>query len=419
MQKHRRIVLLALLVMLVGMFPVAQPATQVAAAPVDEVESDDAQQTTLSSTPITVSSIDEVESNDTAEEAQSLTAIGLERPVSAAIDVAGDNDWYQFEAVQGRTYVVEVYDVESGLNRARGRNCSYSYTGLALIVYDETVTLKASQCEPRGSGNAHSNVQFTADTTGVFYIRVFPNSSASNVSGAYYMRILPRHDEAGAAWNPTTFEPNNRAATAYEIFPGLNNALTSTIEERNVGYATSFVDIDWYRFSAVAGQAYVIELFDVDSGLTRDSGRNCSYTYSGLAIKLFDSELDEKVGRCKPAGSGNVHTIISFTAASSGYHYIQLYPNANTTRVYGNYSIRVLPKHDEPDAAWDSATFEPNNRAVNAFPIEVGRTATLVSTIEQRNVAFSTNFPDVDWFRFSAVAEQDYVVEVFNRVYAE
>jgi|GEM_PF-6818920 len=37
MQKHRRMVLLVLLVLLSGMLPVAQPATPVAAAPVDEV----------------------------------------------------------------------------------------------------------------------------------------------------------------------------------------------------------------------------------------------------------------------------------------------------------------------------------------------------------------------------------------------
>lgn len=41
MHKHRRMVLLVLLVLLSGMFPVAQPATPVAAAPVDEIEVDD------------------------------------------------------------------------------------------------------------------------------------------------------------------------------------------------------------------------------------------------------------------------------------------------------------------------------------------------------------------------------------------
>jgi hypothetical protein len=59
--------------------------------------------------------ISEAEPNNTAETAQVLERIGRESPVEARIDVA-DVDWFSFQAIQGRAYVIELFDVANTLN---------------------------------------------------------------------------------------------------------------------------------------------------------------------------------------------------------------------------------------------------------------------------------------------------------------
>ena len=182
------------------------------------------------------------------------------------------------------------------------------------------------------------------DFNGTTYIKVQPN--ASTVSGSYSIRLLPNHDEPGATWDPFTFEPNNYRANAYAITPGVTNALTSEIEVRNGNFSTNAVDRDWYRFKAIAGQFYTIELFDVAPSIAIDSGYNCSnssyITYNGLGMKVFDRNYDELFKQCEPNSTGgSVHHSRTFKAGINGEYYILVIPNASTAS--GNYSIRVLP----------------------------------------------------------------------------
>ena len=362
--------------------------------------------------------IPEQEPNDTAQTAQFLSAIGLDNPVAADIHTPGNLDWYKFEVVTGRTYVVEVYNLDVGLGRAGGGNCERfaNHIGLGLVIHDTSVTELRRQCAPFASGAVQNSLLFKATATGLFTLAVVPQSSAANVFGSYMLRILPRHDEPGAAWDNTTAEPNNRNEIAYEILPGLANAQTRTIEERNVAFATSFVDIDVFRINAVQGRTYVVELFNVDAAIASDGGANCERfaSHRGLAMVLYQPDNVEIARQCSLWSTGNVHNSLQFTAQFSGSYYVNIYPNANTARVFGAYHIRVLPKYDEEGAAWDSTTFEPNNRLVNAYPIQVGRLNAISSTIEERPVGFSTHFTDIDSYRFQGEADQRYVVELFN-----
>jgi cytochrome c2 len=355
--------------------------------------------------PVLAAPIVEVEDNDTAATAQVLPAIGLDSPVQAAIPQgdSADNDWFAFQAQAGQTYVVELYNVDSGLTRSKGNRCSRSfsdYPGLALTIYDSSETLKSSQCSPSGSGNVHTILTYQAQETNTLYVRIFANSSAANMYGNYMLRILPATGTPGAAWDSTTFEPNNRKATAYQLGVGLANAVTTTIEQRNPAYATNSVDIDWYRFDVVQGRTYVVELYNAHSSFNQNSGNICtgSFTdYIGLAMRLYNATDGDPIAeRCSPSGAGNVHTILRITAQASGPHYIQIFANANTTSDYGSYSLRILPQHEEEGASWDEATFEPNNNSANAYPIAIGRNNALLSTIEARDGANSTNFPDGD-----------------------
>ena len=170
-------------------------------------------------TPAFAAAIPEQEPNNNAQEAQLLSTIGLDNPVTAAINTPGEQDWYKFEVVTGRTYVVEVYNLDVGLGRAGGGNCERfaNHIGLGLMIHDSSVTELRRQCAPFAGGNVQNSLVFKATATGTFYLTVVPHSSAANVSGNYALRILPRHDEPGAAWDNNSAEPNNRNEIALEV----------------------------------------------------------------------------------------------------------------------------------------------------------------------------------------------------------
>jgi hypothetical protein len=371
-------------------------------------------------TPIVyAATISEAEPNDSLETAQSLSAIGLNNPVNGSIDPAGDRDWYSFEVEVGKSYVIELYNVDSGLMRSGGANCERyrEYQGMALIVYDTTGTEQHRSCLSTSGGNVHRILAFTAKESGTHYVQAFPHSDAENVFGSYSLRILPKHGEQGSDWNDTTHEPNGHPHIAYEIQPGMSHALTTEITERNVDFGTNDTDTDWYRFEAIEGQYYVIELFDAEKQIAASGGSKCERyrDYAGLAIEVYDSSLANiQTSRCNPHGRANVHTIVGFAADASDTFYIKVYPNSSSSKVYGSYSIRVLPPHKDEAAEWDSTTFEPNNDPSIAYEITVGATNALSTSIEQQSPGFSTNYADVDWYRFQAKEGQTYTIEVFD-----
>ena len=369
-----------------------------------------------------VSPVEEAEPNDTEETAQALSDIGMEHPVQATIraaandDDTGDLDWYEFTAVAGQTYVIELFNVANNINLAsRYYNCtgSRTYTGMRIIVNDPAGNEVNRICTPNGRANVHTLVSFVAGVSGTHTFQVAAH--APEVSGDYALRILPKYDDELAKWDPVTFEPNNTLDNAFSITPGYENGLTSVLEERKSRYSTSGGDVDVYRFTAVAGQTYVLELYNVANNLSLESNRySCggnTRSYSGLRIIVYDPSSNEVKRQCTPNGVGNVHTLLSFTAGASGEHFVHV--AAHEGSVNGNYSIRVLPKHGEPGAGWDASTFEPNNLAANGYELIVNADP-LQSRIEDASTVYSTRRSDVDWYRFEVISGVTYVVEIVD-----
>ncbi|NJN66887.1 MAG: DUF11 domain-containing protein [Chloroflexaceae bacterium] len=399
------VTLVIFLTSLLALFPAPNPPTA-HAAPINENENSN-----------------EKGFNDTSADAQVLNSIGLNSPVSAAIGQPGDVDWFAFEVENGRTYVVELFDVASGLGD-KGLACIgggyiYNSYGLALMLFDASGNQIAGECDAAGNatGNIHHRAILTAGVAGTIYIRILAN--VETAIGFYSLRVLPKYDEPGAQWEEN-FEPNSSRRNAYQIMPGYENALTSDIELRNPIYSTYQPDLDWYRFDAVARRSYVIEVFDVASSLG-DKGLACiggGYIYNsyGLALMLFDASGNQVAGECNASDSnysaGNTHHSVKFTAPLDGTYFIRVSPN--NPDAAGGYSLRVLPKYDEPDADWDSTTFEPNNSIWNSYAIGSGRDHALTSQIEARNPIYSTFYAEQDWYRFDATAGQSYAAELFD-----
>ncbi len=362
--------------------------------------------------------IDENEPNNTSQQAQTLSVIGRENYVNAAISPAGDQDWYKFNAEAGVTYVVELFEVSASVNNAAGYLCNGAYgAGVGLIVYDASITEIAASCEPNdhnsGAGNVHNILEFTVGVSGIYYIHTLGHHNS--VTGNYKLRILPDYTNPIASWDEN-YEPNNRRSTAAQIIVGRENALSTDIEQRIVNYATNFVDVDWYRFDANADQTYTIELFNVDISFNNAAGYSCNGQYgSGIGLIVYDATGTDITASCEPndnnAGSGNIHNILQFTPGLPGTYFIKVIPHHEDLN--GEYSLRVLPQYDQPGTSWDTQ-FEPNNRRLTAAEILVGRENAIATNVEERIINYATNFVDVDWYHFEANAGQTYTIELFN-----
>ncbi|MCA9975693.1 MAG: PPC domain-containing protein, partial [Anaerolineales bacterium] len=204
----------------------------------------------LMSLPIVVRA--ESEPNDTFATADPIN-VGLSNAeVNATVNPLNDEDYYSFTAVAGRTYVIETYDIQgTGVNA----------TGIYL--YDSSQTeITHDRTGVNGTGNANARIVYTFATGGTYYIRV-KDDYYYNWTGTYSLRILPKYDEPGAAWNPANDnEPNDVRALANEIQVGLSNAQTHQLFN-NSNYVNNGSDFDYYWFTAEAGRTYVIETYNV------------------------------------------------------------------------------------------------------------------------------------------------------------
>lgn len=366
--------------------------------------------------------IDEVEPNNTNGTAQTLSAIGAESPVNAAINAPGDVDWFRFDAVQGRTYAIEIFNASSALG-GQGTGCTgggsnFGEAGLGMRAYTSTGTQLINECDAAASsaGNSHHFITVVAPATALLYVVVVANDP--NASGAYRLRVTPKYNEPGAS-HAADQEPNNTRDTAYVLTPGYNNAVTSDIALRDPAYSTYRADHDWYVFDAVAGRTYVVELFGVSSGLAA-AGLNCGFRGniggSGLGLLVYNPSGAEFAGECSalgfPQSAGNYHHVVSFTASAGGPYFLKVLPN--DVNGAGGYSIRVLPKYGQPGEGWDPTSFEPNNAIWNAYAIATGEGNALLGEIELRDPIYSSFNADKDWYRFTATAGQTYVAELFD-----
>lgn len=381
----------------------------------------------IDSDPVTVTvhvsdMIMEQEPNDTFDQSQFIAETGVNTPINAAIDVPGDVDWYSLQTTAGSSYTVEVLNVATGLTITRGLGgCDdvNSWYGLSIQVFDDSGTnLVNEQCRPRGSANIHSLLSFTSVSSVNYNIRIAPNAIDSSDTGTYQIRVIPGHHDASAVWD-NNFEPNNALVNAYNIAVGVENALTSNLQARDPALSTDLSDVDWYRFEAVAGGRYVIEVFHVESSLGVTTRRLCtssSRRSGGLILSLhqFGSEVPI-VDQCEPRGSGNVQSFLEFTATESTTYYVKVEAFIPTTEDTGSYSLRVIPDFSHPSSTWNT-NHEPNNASANAFLIDAGVLNRITTTTELKSDSYLTNRPDRDWYRFEAIAGRKYSIDVYDVV---
>ncbi|MCA9969646.1 MAG: PPC domain-containing protein, partial [Anaerolineales bacterium] len=214
--------------------------------------------------------------------------------------------------------------------------------------------------------------------------------------------VLPKYDEPGAAWDPANdMEPNDVLVLANALDVGLSHWQTHQLFN-HASYATNGPDHDWYRFTAEAGRTYVMETYNVQS-----SG-------NATGLWLFDASgaeiINDRYGN-NGTGTGNARIVYTFT---TGGTYFLLVRQESFSNFTGTYSIRVLPKYDEPGAAWDPANdMEPNDVRVLATPLQVGAVHGEAHRLFD-HTPYVTADSDHDWYWFTAVAGIPYVIQTYG-----
>lgn len=334
----------------------------------------------------------ETEPNDSIAEAIPLS-IGLTNAeVNATLSFETDEDYYRFNAVAGRTYVIETFDIQG-----TGSNA----TGLWLYNGDETLIADDDDGD-NGTGNANARIVYTFTTSGTYFIRV-RRAQFVTWQGTYSLRVLPKHSEEGADWSVTDDnEPNDVLELANELEIGLINAQTHQLFD-TTNFVTSGSDHDWYHFTPGADRTYVIETFNIQGTGSNGTGL-WLYNSSGSLI------TDDQNGR---NGTGDADARIVYKFTTDDIHYIRVrHEPFGSWR--GTYSIRILPKHNEPGAEWDDAQDdEPNGVLEIANEISVGLSNAQTHELFDAS-SFITNDSDYDWYHFTPETDRTYVIETYD-----
>ncbi|MBE7533712.1 MAG: hypothetical protein HND44_24730 [Chloroflexi bacterium] len=227
-------------------------------------------------------------------------------------------DFYHFEAVENRTYVIETYNIQRSGNRATG---IWLYNSSGTLITDD-------RYGAGGIGNANARIVYTFSTTGTDYILVKDCYYPCIWTGTYSLRILPHYDEPGAEWSPTNdYKLNDVLPLANAITVGAENAVSRQLFNHSI-YITNDSDRDYYWFDAHEGQRYVIETFGIQA-----TGRATElWLYNETGTELAnDAYGNHNTGEAR----------IDLTFVTSGDYFILVKDCYFPCTWTGAYSVRV------------------------------------------------------------------------------
>ena len=269
---------------------------------------------------------------------------------TGTINTAGDRDWFGVSLSAGVTYTVNLRGLPSG---AGTLSDPYIYG-----IRDSQGGLIAGTSNDDFGVSAESQVTFTPAVAGIYYVAA--GAWAAN-TGSYSLSIAGQSNSDVPASTATVSTINS------------GSSVRSTIDNAS--------DTDWFRATLTAGQSYVVEL-NADLSAT-----------DPLADPYFRGIYD--AGGTLIAGTANddygvgYNSRVTFTPASSGTYYLAAGGYASTT---GAYSLVLSSTSTSVDAI--------GNTPATAANLSIGSaTSARIDPIR-----------DVDWFRVTLTAGQNYVI---------
>ena len=202
--------------------------------------------------------------DDFPNQLRSATPIAVNSSIPGNIDVAGDQDWFTFEAVQGQTYEISAGggSPNHSVQVVEWENWSPMYTGLYL------------------SRDHTSQFVWTAQDSKAHYVLV---TGIRNRTGDYTLTLKKRDD----------------------LDDRIQDARSLRLNERVAGELTFDDAADWYRLQVPQGQHPVILL---------------EYRWSRVTdVSLYDSE-GTAVEKCWIEGSSRVAKYRWLTEHPGGYY---------------------------------------------------------------------------------------------------
>ena len=287
---------------------------------------------------------DRYEDDDAAARATAIEGLQAEHNLH---DVR-DQDWVQFSATEGTSYVIETLNLET-------RCDTY------LDLYDADGSTRLLSDDDGGAGLA-SRIEWTAPASSTFYVRVrHYNGDVYGAQTGYDLRVGAGDDGADG------YEPDDSAGSANSIQV---NAEAQAHNFHDAG------DHDWVWFQASADGAYTIETLNLGS-------------WSDTVMVLYRPDGQTEIATNDDDGEG-LGSRITWTADTSGWYLVMVRQFGDETHgPHTRYDLRIVGPSVSADA------YEPDNSAAQAQAIVVGGDA------QTHNFHVAG---DEDWVRFDAEA---------------
>ncbi|MBI4318450.1 MAG: pre-peptidase C-terminal domain-containing protein [Chloroflexi bacterium] len=274
--------------------------------------------------------------------------------------VAGDNDWVSFTASAGTSYVIETLNLG---NRSDTYIYLYSTNGTTLLASDDD-----------SGGGLASRINWTAPSSGIYFVRVRHYSGAAYGSNTNYdIRVT----SSSVCTGGDSYEPDNSPAQASTI------TVNGSSQTHNF-YCSG--DNDWAKFSATVGMDYVIQTLNLGAG-------------SDTILYLYDTDGSTLITSNDDGGGGRASRI-AWTASADGTFYVRVRHYSSTASGSNtNYDLRV--------------TATGTSGAADAYEDDdaAARASTIASTQANHNFHVAG---DADWAKFAATAGTSYVIETLN-----
>jgi hypothetical protein len=293
---------------------------------------------------------DAYEPDDTFAAARAIAVNGT--PQSRTYHVMADDDWVKFTAVSGETYRIGTAPADAA---------ALTDTFLELYAADG-VTMLDSDDDSGVLGEVYSLIEYTATTSGTFYVRSY--GCGHEEVGPYLLYV------DGASPVADAYEPDDTDAAASPIATdGTPQAHTFHISD----------DDDWVTFEAIADVTYYIETREGDEGIDTE-------------MYLFDADLNELDYDDDGHWEFDWCSYIEYTPTVDETLYVLVHPYDHDGT--GRYLLAV--NSDGGDA------YEPDNDETVASPIATDGTPQSHTFHE---------ITDDDWVTFEAVAGVTYAIE--------
>ena len=242
----------------------------------------------------------EDKSQDAAASVDTTYTMSVNDSFEGVLAEKSDEDWIRVELVEGKNYDIRLFGI--------GPDAS---PDTVLTIYDsdgeEIATNDDIELE---ADNYYSMLEFSPDSTGVYYIGAGSYQSRDyDNSGAYEITVFDEQDN-----NPET-------------------PLAVSVGERFQGTLDDKFDEDWIKVDLVEGKTYDITLDGIGADVDTDT-----------ILRIYNSE-GEQVGLHDDVdyGAGKVNSRLSFSPEVTAAYYISVgaYRGNPTQDNSGRYQVAV------------------------------------------------------------------------------